>query len=282
MLTQPAQGKLTRTQTDYLTGIPTLHNGDTLGIRPDLVGRPITTWADLLAPEYKGKTAVCSAAAICMADAASALEAAGRVKYVDKGDVTRSEIDATVAALTEFKKAGHFRAFWASCEESINLMAGGEVVIQSMWSPAVTAVRSQSIPCVYQSLKEGYRCWSSFLMVNSRLKGMALDAVYEYLTWYHNSGLPGALLLRQGYYTAVPDPVRKLVKPEEWGYWMEGKPAAIDIVDPYGHVIEKAGAARYANRNDCRCRSNTRWKARVKPINKVANQVMANGRKVFR
>ena len=32
-----------------------VYNADTLGIRPDLVGRPIDTWADLLNPEFKGK-----------------------------------------------------------------------------------------------------------------------------------------------------------------------------------------------------------------------------------
>ena len=44
--------------------------------------------------------------------------------------------------MTEFKKNGQFRAFWKTFDESVNLMASGEVVIQSMWSPAVTAVRA--------------------------------------------------------------------------------------------------------------------------------------------
>jgi Spermidine/putrescine-binding periplasmic protein len=39
------------------------------------------------------------------------------------------------------KKGGHFRSFWSTFDQSVNLMASGEVVIQSMWSPAVTAVR---------------------------------------------------------------------------------------------------------------------------------------------
>ena len=40
-------------------------------------------------------------------------------------------------------------------------MASGETVIQSMWSPAVTAVRTKGIPCIFQPLKEGYRAWAS-------------------------------------------------------------------------------------------------------------------------
>ena len=67
------------------------------------------------------------------------------MKYGDKGNMTKPEIDKTIAFLIEQKKAGQFRAFWKSFQESVDLMSSGEVVIQSMWSPAVTAVRSKGI-----------------------------------------------------------------------------------------------------------------------------------------
>ena len=38
-----------------MTLIPTIYNADTLGIRPDLIGRPINNWSELLNPEFKGK-----------------------------------------------------------------------------------------------------------------------------------------------------------------------------------------------------------------------------------
>ena len=66
----------------------------------------------------------------------------------------------TIKTLIEAKKAGQFRAFWKDFNESVNLMASGEVVIQSMWSPAVTAVRTKGIACIFQPLKEGYRAWA--------------------------------------------------------------------------------------------------------------------------
>ena len=40
--------------TQHVTLIPTVYNADTLGIRPDLIKRPISTWAELLNPEFKG------------------------------------------------------------------------------------------------------------------------------------------------------------------------------------------------------------------------------------
>ena len=59
--------------------------------------------------------------------------------------MTKAEIDKTMAIFTDAKKSGQFRAFWKTFDESVNLMASGVVVIQSMWSPAITKVRSMNI-----------------------------------------------------------------------------------------------------------------------------------------
>ena len=182
---------------------PGVYNADTLGIRPDLVGRPITTWADLIAPEFKGKAAIQNIPAIGIMDAIMAMEAAGVVKYGDKGNPTKDELDKTISKLIELKKSGHFRALWNTFDESVNLMAAGEVVIQSMWSPAVTAVKTQGVKCVYQPLKEGYRGWGNGLGLMAHLDGLKLDAAYEYVNWY-NSGWVGGFVAKQGYYSANP------------------------------------------------------------------------------
>ncbi|WP_456115311.1 ABC transporter substrate-binding protein [Skermanella mucosa] len=146
-----------KSQTQWMTLIPTIYNADTLGIRPDLVGKPITQWKDLLDPAFKGKASILNIPSIGIMDAAMVAESMGEMKYGDKGNMTKAEIDKTIALLIEAKKAGQFRAFWKTFDESVNLMASGEVVIQSMWSPAVAAVRAKGIPCTYQPLKEGYR-----------------------------------------------------------------------------------------------------------------------------
>ena len=83
-------------------------------------------------------------------------------------------------------------------------MASGEVVIQSMWSPAVTAVRTRGIACEFVPLKEGYRGWGVTLVPLKHLTGLKLDAAMEYLNWY-NSGWQGAFIARQGYYGTVPE-----------------------------------------------------------------------------
>ncbi len=230
-------------ETQFMTAIPTVYNADTLGIRPDLIGRPIESWAELLNPEFKGKSAIINVPSIGIMDAAMVAEAMGEITYGDKGNMTKEEIDKTIDLMTEAKKAGQFRAFWKDFNESVNLMASGEVVIQSMWSPAVTAVKAQGIPCVYQPLKEGYRAWASGLTVPAHVDGKTRDAAYDFINWYL-SGWVGAFLNRQGYYTAVLDTAKENMTENEWNYWMEGKAATAPIVSPTGQELGAVGDVR--------------------------------------
>ena len=239
----PNSKKFSNSQTDWFTMVPTIYNADTLGIRPDIIGRPIESWTELLNPEFKGKASILNIASIGIMDAAMVCEAMGEVKYGDKGNMTKDEIDKTMAIFTEAKKNGQFRAFWKTFDESVNLMASGEVIIQSMWSPAITKVRSMGIPCIYQPLKEGYRSWGGGLGLARNLSGLELDASYEYINWYL-SGWVGGLLMRQGYYSAAPETSKLFMSDDEWSFWFEGKKAKKDIMDPFGNKMESAGSIR--------------------------------------
>ncbi|RYF21326.1 MAG: extracellular solute-binding protein [Comamonadaceae bacterium] len=232
-----------KAQTEWMSLIPTTYNADTLGIRPDLIKRPISSWAELLNPEFKGKAAILNIPSIGIMDAAMVVEAKGIHKYKDKGNMTKAEIDLTIKTLIEAKRAGQFRALWKDFNESVNLMASGEVVIQSMWSPAVTAVRGKGVDCVFQPLKEGYRAWASGFGLPATLSGRKLDGAYEFINWFLD-GWAGAYLNRQGYYSAVLDTAKAHMEAYEWAYWMEGKPAEKDIKSPQGTVIAKAGSVR--------------------------------------
>ncbi|SDB07085.1 ABC transporter substrate-binding protein [Belnapia rosea] len=229
--------------TAWVTGMPSVTNADTLGIRPDLTGRPITSWADLLDPAFKGKAALQDQPTIGIIDVAMAVQARGSMTYGNKGNMTRAEIDKTIALMMEIKRSGQFRSFWTTFDQSVNLMASGEVVIQSMWSPAVSAVRTRGIPCTFQPLKEGYRGWGYNLGLMKHLTGLKRDCAIEYANWYA-SGFQGAFIARQGYYSAQPETVKKFVTPAEWDYWYDGKPAATDLPDPFGKPAIKPGEVR--------------------------------------
>ena len=230
-------------ESGWMTLIPTIYNADTLGIRPDLIGRPINNWSELLNPEFKGKASILDISSIGIMDMAMVVESMGEYKYPDKGNMTREEIDLTMAIFTEAKQNGQFRAFWKSFDESVNLMASGEVVIQSMWSPAITAVKSKGVPCVYQPLEEGYRSWGGGIGLSAALTGLERDAAYEYINWYLD-GWVGGFLMRQGYYSAVPETSKNYMSANEWGYWFEGKEATDVITSPFGDPLAQAGEVR--------------------------------------
>jgi len=229
--------------TDWATLIPFQFNADTLGYRPDLIDQKIESWAQLFDPKFKGKTALLDIPSIGIIDAAMAIEAQGLMTFGDKGNMTKQELDKVSKILTDIKQKGQFRAFWKTFDESVNLMSSGEVELQSMWSPAVTAVKARGIECIYAPLKEGYRGWGGGIGLSKNLSGIELDAAYEYLNWLLE-GWVGGFIGRQGYYSAIPENAKKFMKPAEWAFWYEGKPATEAIIDPFGEKIESKGAVR--------------------------------------
>lgn len=229
--------------TDWATLIPFQFNADTLGYRPDLIDQKIESWAQLFDPKFKGKTALLDIPSIGIIDAAMAIEAQELMKFGDKGNMTKEELDKVSEILTDMKQEGQFRAFWKTFDESVNLMSSGEVALQSMWSPAVTEVKARGIECIYAPLKEGYRGWGGGIGLSKNLSGIELDAAYEYLNWLLE-GWVGGFIGRQGYYSAIPENAKKFMKPAEWAFWYEGKPATEAIIDPFGKKIESEGVVR--------------------------------------
>ena len=191
--------------------------------------------------EFAGKASILDIASIGIMDMAMVCELMGEITYGDKGNMTREEIDQTFGIFTEANKMVSSVPSGRASTESVNLMASGEVVIQSMWSPAITAVRARAIR-VYQPLEEGYRSWGGGIGLSKSLSGLELDAAYEYINWYLSGWLrvPDAAGLR----SAVPDTSKDFMSENEWDYWFEGKPATAEIVSPQGTVIEQAGAIR--------------------------------------
>ena len=236
-------------QQQWLTFLPQVFNADSIGYRPDIVGHLVTEWKELLDPKFRGRAALLDIPNIGIMDAAQALESRGDLVYGNKGNMTRQEIDITISALIALKKQGHFRASWSTFEQSVELMASGEVAIQSMWSPAVTAVLEKGIPCVYAPVavtaagKEGYRGWCNGMGLLKHLTGKRLDAAYEYLNWYY-SGWQGAYVARHGYYSPVPRTAKVQMTPNEFNYWYMGQPAAEVIKSSQGIPIAKVGTVR--------------------------------------
>jgi putative spermidine/putrescine transport system substrate-binding protein len=233
-------------------------NMDSMGYLGDVLKKAPNEvhWRELLNPAWKGRVALLNDPGIAMQDAGNAVRDLGLMKFKDLGNMTKPEIDGLIKILIKYKKKGQFRAFWSTFNESVNLMSSKEVVIESMWSPAVALLVSQGVPVKFAAPPTGYRGWVGNQAIATHVTGDKLQAVYDYINWT-NEGFLGALIMRQGYYVAngsklpawLKSPRAKTGKPPftmaEYDFWYNGKPAATDLPGITGHVGDvKKGQVR--------------------------------------
>ncbi len=233
--------------TDNLSFLPYVHNVDSFGYNTNVIkqGIPYETesWGWLLDEKHKGKVAIVNAPTIGLFDLALAAQAKGLMTFNDIGAITKVELDQLFTFMIELKQNKHFSGFWTSVPESVNFMSSNRVVIQSMFSPAVSALNGQNIPVTYAAPKEGYRGWHGVMCLSSSTHGRVKDAAYDYMNWWL-SGWPGAFIARQGYYISNPQRTAKYLSNEEWDYWYEGKAAAIDLKGTDNKISVKKGEQR--------------------------------------
>ncbi|MCO4798530.1 MAG: extracellular solute-binding protein [Colwelliaceae bacterium] len=218
--------------TDKISFLPYVHNVDSFGYNTNVIkqGIPYKTesWGWLLDEKHKGKVAIVNAPTIGIFDLALAAQAKGLMTFNDIGAMSIAELDKLFAIMIELKQNKHFGGFWTSVPESVDFMSSDRVVIESMFSPAVSALNGQNIPVTYAAPKEGYRGWHGVMCLSSATQGRVKDAAYDYMNWWL-SGWPGAFIARQGYYISNPKRAAKYLSQQEWDYWYDGKAATNDL-----------------------------------------------------
>jgi len=227
--------------------LPYVHNTDSYGYNSAVVPAGIPyeseSWGWLLDDRFRGRVAVVNAPTIGLFDLALAVQSRGLMEFADMGDMSREEIDRLFEIVIDYKRRGHFRGFWSSVPHSVELMASGDVVLQSMFSPGVSALNGRGVPCIYAAPREGYRAWQGVMCLSRATRGEQLEAAYAYMNWWL-SGWPGAFIARQGYYISNPQRARNFMQPGEWDYWYGGKPAQADLRGTDGKVSVRAGQVR--------------------------------------
>jgi putative spermidine/putrescine transport system substrate-binding protein len=243
----------------YIVGTPAHFNADSIGYNADVIKKQPNQvgWEYLLNKTYKGRVALLKDPGIVMQDIGNALKALGIFKPKDMGNMTVAEIDRVVKIATTYKKAGQFRAYWDNFQASVNLMASKEVVVESMWSPAVALLVAQGINVKYAAPPTGFRGWCSANGIASHVSGDKLQACYAYLNWMYNGWL-GASIMRQGYYIGNGGTLLNWIKthpsetfggipfkPDEYGFWYGGQTAGRDLPGINGKIGDiKKGAKR--------------------------------------
>ena len=162
--------------TQWMTLIPTVYNADTLGIRPDLIKRPIDIWTELLNPEFKGKAAILNIPSIGIMDAAMVVEADGPLQVPRQGqhdqegdrpddqDADRGQEGGPVPRVLEGLQRERQPDGLGRGGDPVDVVAGGH------------RGALKGIACTYQPLKEGYRAWAAGFGLPATLSGKKLDA----------------------------------------------------------------------------------------------------------
>ena len=242
-----ADNQLGKQHTDKISFLPYVHNVDSFGYNTSVIAQGIPyqteSWGWLLDEAYSGKVGIVNAPTIGLFDLALAAQTRGLATFEDIGSLSKSELDHLFKVLIELKKSGHFSGFWTSVPESVQFMARGRVVIESMFSPAVSALNGQNIPVTYAAPKEGYRGWHGVMCLSSSTQGREKDAAYDYMNWWL-SGWPGAFIARQGYYISNPERSKSYLSEAEWNYWYQGQPASEALRGTDGKVSVKLGELR--------------------------------------
>jgi putative spermidine/putrescine transport system substrate-binding protein len=244
-------------QPRWIVGPAAHFNVDSMGYNADVIQkRPEqVSWAELLNPKWKGRVALLRDPGIMTQDAAFAVTALGLMKFKDYGNPSKAEIGRLFKILTKYKKQGQFRAFWSQFTDSVNFMVSKEVVLESMWSPAVALVKAAGINILYAAPPEGFRGWCSAEGISSKVTDPAkLQACYDYINWNYG-GFMGAVIMRQGYYVSNGIKLLPWIKssagkaagftPAEYDYWWGGKAAPRDLPGITGKVGDvKKGTSR--------------------------------------
>nr|CRH05087.1 conserved exported protein of unknown function [Candidatus Magnetococcus massalia] len=241
------EGALGSLPTEQISFLPYVHNVDSFGydtrIVPKGTAYETESWGWLLEPQWSGRVAVVNEPTIGIFDMALAVEAQGLMQFEDMGNMTEAEVDQLFNILIGLKRRGHFSGFWNSVPESAEMLASGQAVIASMFSPAIADLNERGIPAIYSAPKEGYRAWHGVMCLSSRTTGRVRDMAYEFMNWWH-SGWPGAFVARQGYYISNPERSKPFLSQAEWDYWYEGKAAQEDLRGPDGNISIRKGAVR--------------------------------------
>lgn len=240
-------GSLGSQHTDLISYLPYVHNVDSFGYnrneQPEALKNEQESWGWLLDSRYSGRVAIVNDPTIGLFDLALAAQAKGFITFKDIGAITQPELDALFTILIELKQLGHFSGFWTSVPESVQYMRSGRVSIESMFSPAATALNGQNIPVTFAAPKEGYRGWQGVMCLSSATEGRQKDAAYEYMNWWL-SGWPGAFIARQGYYISNPQRSAEYLSRAEWDYWYRGMPATEPLHGTDGNIAVKKGEQR--------------------------------------
>lgn len=199
-------------------GAPIVFNADSFGYWTDKVAAADAelSWGTIFENEALiGQVALEDTWLTTLPNAALYLIGKGE-KIGDPSNMTPEEAKKVTDFLIERKKAGQFRAFWHSYEESVDLLGNREVAAEECWEPVVKQLQREGKDVAYANCKEGYSKWMIGAYLPSQAEGERLERAYKAIDWFFGGDYGAEIAVNQGYATANPQAALKFATDAKW------------------------------------------------------------------
>ncbi|WP_226575015.1 ABC transporter substrate-binding protein [Acuticoccus sediminis] len=151
---------------DVVYAIPYISNADSIAFDFDEIGEEVTTWEAIFSPEFKGRVSLQNDFGPTFTNTAIYLKQSGKLDITNPSDMTADEVAGVAEFLITKKQEGQFRTFWDGFQNGVDLLASGEVLMQSCWEPVQIFAKSKSGKDIrYGTMKEGHQTFNNIWML---------------------------------------------------------------------------------------------------------------------
>lgn len=215
---------------DTFIGTPTWFGFDAFGYLEGQAQGDTTSYGAIFDPANAGRATLLNEPITSVMKVATYLQGTAQATFQGAlNNLTKEDLAVCFEFLNELKQAGQFRLFWSDFGQLVDLLVAGEIWVGDFWASACAAAVASGANAVFvNDPAEGSNGWIQGATVSSATQHM--PEVMTFINWYLDSGVPGAILGVQGYYSPRPDRVQPILSEQsttvegisDWDYWYEG------------------------------------------------------------
>jgi len=215
---------------DTFIGTPTWFGFDAFGYLKGQAKGDLTSYGAIFDPANAGRATLLNEPITSVMKVATYLEGTGQAEFEGAlNNLTKKDLATCFDFLNELKQAGQFRLFWSDFGQLVDLLVAGEIWVGDFWASACAAAVASGASAVFvNDPAEGSNGWIQGADISAATEHY--PEVTTFINWYLDSGVPGAVLGVQGYYSPRPDRVEPILSEQsttvdgisDWDYWYEG------------------------------------------------------------